>query len=365
MDARRRLLDDRVTRWENALGAVTRGRFYIGFYPLAYVATVQLLRSAMGRLSRPTGSTASSRDSARPPSAPPLRSIASCTPPAGAWPRRRPTWRTQSATSSYCRWSSAARCCWLGVQHCRGSCSRRNHAQRHRRHARISFRHRRSSRRNSALISTRWPGRPRFCSCPCSVWLKAANARSATSPTRGRCGAAERGRDWRSGHPLNRLRAHRAVGRVMARDGDTLWRPDYGLTLSARDLRILTEERHRQAQTDELTGLGNRRYLFHVLEDVLRGLRQSVDDVAKSGLPLHRPESLQGESTTPWTPGGRRITSQLGPRLNRVVPATGSVFRLGGDELAVVLVDADENRRRSRRRGHPQGDLRIPSSCRS
>jgi len=28
--------------------------------------------------------------------------------------------------------------------------------------------------------------------------------------------------------------------------------------------------------------------------------------------------------------------------LNRVVPATGSVFRLGGDELAVVLVDADE-----------------------
>jgi hypothetical protein len=27
--------------------------FYLGFYPLAYVATVQLLRNAMGRLSRP------------------------------------------------------------------------------------------------------------------------------------------------------------------------------------------------------------------------------------------------------------------------------------------------------------------------
>jgi hypothetical protein len=27
--------------------------FYIGFYPLAYVATVQLLRTALGRLSRP------------------------------------------------------------------------------------------------------------------------------------------------------------------------------------------------------------------------------------------------------------------------------------------------------------------------
>ncbi|MGH9019402.1 MAG: hypothetical protein ACRDV0_00050 [Acidimicrobiales bacterium] len=37
------------------------------------------------------------------------------------------------------------------------------------------------------------------------------------------------------------------------------------LAISARSLRIMTEERHRQANTDELTGLGNRRQLTHVL----------------------------------------------------------------------------------------------------
>jgi EAL domain-containing protein (putative c-di-GMP-specific phosphodiesterase class I) len=35
------------------------------------------------------------------------------------------------------------------------------------------------------------------------------------------------------------------------------------LTLSVRSLRLLTEKRHRQAITDELTGLGNRRQLFN------------------------------------------------------------------------------------------------------
>jgi predicted signal transduction protein with EAL and GGDEF domain len=38
------------------------------------------------------------------------------------------------------------------------------------------------------------------------------------------------------------------------------------LLLSARSLRILTEERNRQAHTDELTGLGNRRQLAMVLD---------------------------------------------------------------------------------------------------
>ncbi|MEP6641683.1 MAG: GGDEF domain-containing protein, partial [Gaiellales bacterium] len=38
------------------------------------------------------------------------------------------------------------------------------------------------------------------------------------------------------------------------------------LALSVRSLRTLTEERHRQAVTDQLTGLGNRRRLAHVLE---------------------------------------------------------------------------------------------------
>jgi diguanylate cyclase (GGDEF)-like protein len=40
-------------------------------------------------------------------------------------------------------------------------------------------------------------------------------------------------------------------------------------------------------------------------------------------------------------PAGDELLRQLGPRLIRAVGTNGSVFRLGGDELAVLLVDAD------------------------
>ena len=114
------------------------------------------------------------------------------------------------------------------------------------------------------------------------------------------------------------------------------------LTLSARDLRILTEERHRQAQTDELTGLGNRRYLFHVLETFFADYANpwtTSRNLAFLFIDLNRFKEINDSF---GHPAGDELLRQLGPRLSRVVPATGSVFRLGGDELAVVLVDADE-----------------------
>jgi diguanylate cyclase (GGDEF)-like protein len=114
------------------------------------------------------------------------------------------------------------------------------------------------------------------------------------------------------------------------------------LTLSARDLRILTEERHRQAQTDELTGLGNRRYLFHVLETFFADYANpwtTSRNLAFLFIDLNRFKEINDSF---GHPAGDELLRQLGPRLGRVVPATGSVFRLGGDELAVVLVDADE-----------------------
>jgi diguanylate cyclase (GGDEF)-like protein len=113
------------------------------------------------------------------------------------------------------------------------------------------------------------------------------------------------------------------------------------LTLSARDLRILTEERHRQAQTDELTGLGNRRYLFHVLETFFVDYANpwtTSRNLAFLFIDLNRFKEINDSF---GHPAGDELLRQLGPRLSRVVPATGSVFRLGGDELAVVLVDAD------------------------
>ena len=112
------------------------------------------------------------------------------------------------------------------------------------------------------------------------------------------------------------------------------------LTLSARDLRNLTEERHRLAQTDELTGLGNRRYLFHVLETFFSDYANpwtKSRNLAFLFIDLNRFKEINDSF---GHPAGDELLRQLGPRLIRAVPGTGEVFRLGGDELAVVLVDA-------------------------
>lgn len=113
------------------------------------------------------------------------------------------------------------------------------------------------------------------------------------------------------------------------------------LTLSARDLRVLTEERHRQAQTDELTGLGNRRSLFHVLDTFFADYANpwtNARNLAFLFIDLNRFKEINDSF---GHPAGDELLRQLGPRLIRAVPSTGSVFRLGGDELAVVLVGAD------------------------
>lgn len=114
------------------------------------------------------------------------------------------------------------------------------------------------------------------------------------------------------------------------------------LTLSARDLRLLTEERHRLAQTDELTSLGNRRHLFHVLETFFTDYADpwtTPRQLAFLFIDLNRFKEINDSF---GHPAGDELLRQLGPRLQHVVSGTnGSVFRLGGDELAVILIDAD------------------------
>ena len=113
------------------------------------------------------------------------------------------------------------------------------------------------------------------------------------------------------------------------------------LSLSARDLRLVTEERHRQAQTDELTGLGNRRHLLHVIDTYFTDFHDpwtAERSLAFLYIDLNHFKEINDSF---GHPAGDELLRQLGPRLMRAVPETGSVFRLGGDELAVLLVDAD------------------------
>jgi diguanylate cyclase (GGDEF)-like protein len=134
-------------------------------------------------------------------------------------------------------------------------------------------------------------------------------------------------------HPVTRV----ALGLATA----TLVVVGIRLSLSARDLRLVTEERHRQAQTDELTGLGNRRHLLHVIETYFTDFNDpwtAEHTLAFLYIDLNHFKEINDSF---GHPAGDELLRQLGPRLMRAVPKSGSVFRLGGDELAVLLVDAD------------------------
>jgi diguanylate cyclase (GGDEF)-like protein len=115
------------------------------------------------------------------------------------------------------------------------------------------------------------------------------------------------------------------------------------LVISLRGLRALTEERHLQAITDELTGLGNRRKLSTVFENffenhaALSG-RGQAQDLAFLFVDLDHFKEINDSF---GHPAGDQLLRQLGPRLTSVVRSSDVVVRLGGDEFAVVLVGSD------------------------
>ncbi len=115
------------------------------------------------------------------------------------------------------------------------------------------------------------------------------------------------------------------------------------LAISARSLRVMTEERHRQANTDELTGLGNRRQLTHVLETFFAGEAENAGAPRRLAFLFVDLNHFKEINDTFGHPAGDELLRQLGPRLSAVVGTLGTVVRLGGDELGVVLMDVDES----------------------
>jgi len=134
-------------------------------------------------------------------------------------------------------------------------------------------------------------------------------------------------------HPLTRV----ALGLATA----TLITVGVRLSHSARKLRLLTEERHRQAQTDELTGLGNRRHLLDVVDTYFTDFADPWTTGRRMAFLYIDLNHFKEINDSFGHPAGDELLRQLGPRLTHAVPSTGSVFRLGGDELAVILIDDD------------------------
>ncbi len=101
-----------------------------------------------------------------------------------------------------------------------------------------------------------------------------------------------------------------------------------------RALRALPETR-RQARTDELTGLTNRRAFFAAIERQLQ--RHPGRDAAVLMLDLNRFKEL---NDTLGHAAGDRLLAQLGPRLAGALRPADTLARLGGDEFAVLCPGA-------------------------
>jgi diguanylate cyclase (GGDEF)-like protein len=104
-----------------------------------------------------------------------------------------------------------------------------------------------------------------------------------------------------------------------------------GLTVVAR-----LRDSHRQAITDDLTGLGNRRFLLARLEDAIAA---SDGDVALLLIDL---DGFKELNDTLGHVAGDEVLRQIGPRLREALEEGDTLARLGGDEFAVVLDPGDE-----------------------
>ncbi|MEA2385458.1 MAG: diguanylate cyclase [Solirubrobacteraceae bacterium] len=149
-----------------------------------------------------------------------------------------------------------------------------------------------------------------------------------------------------------------AAGATLASMGRTV------LTFS--DIRRFAEVR-RQASTDDLTGLHNRRHLDRRLRERLDAAGERGASVALLVIDL---DGFKELNDTLGHRAGDLVLEQIGPRLRAVLRASDDLARLGGDEFAVVLSDAADAEPVARRIGQALGagltidgiDVRIGAS---
>jgi diguanylate cyclase (GGDEF)-like protein len=103
--------------------------------------------------------------------------------------------------------------------------------------------------------------------------------------------------------------------------------------LAFRELRTFSETR-RQAVTDDLTGLPNRRLFQRRLEESIARSRPAGDAVAVLILDLDRFKEL---NDTLGHQSGDELLRQIGPRLASVLRPVDTLARLTGDEFGIVL----------------------------
>lgn len=133
-------------------------------------------------------------------------------------------------------------------------------------------------------------------------------------------------------HPIGRVAIALAAGSLVA--------AGVRMTLSVGTLRTMTLQRHRQSMTDELTGLGNRRYLLHVF-DAYMG--ESIPVEQAMAVLFVDLDGFKEVNDSFGHAAGDHVLRQIGPRLASSLRRTDVLVRLGGDEFAVLLPGADSS----------------------
>jgi diguanylate cyclase (GGDEF)-like protein len=113
------------------------------------------------------------------------------------------------------------------------------------------------------------------------------------------------------------------------------------LSLSVRGLRSLTQERQHQSVTDHLTGLGNRRFLFDVLDAFFAERADSSVRQRRLAFLYIDLDRFKEINDSFGHPAGDELLRQIGERFRAPLRPSDALVRLGGDEFAAVLMDAD------------------------
>jgi diguanylate cyclase (GGDEF)-like protein len=126
--------------------------------------------------------------------------------------------------------------------------------------------------------------------------------------------------------------------------------------LTFRDVRALTETR-RQATTDDLTSLPNRRLLMHRAGEEIAKARDEQGSLALLIVDLDRFKEL---NDTLGHQAGDALLRQIGPRLQPVLRSTDTLARLGGDEFGLLLEAPCDEAAALRVADHVRDVLRDP-----
>jgi diguanylate cyclase (GGDEF)-like protein len=110
--------------------------------------------------------------------------------------------------------------------------------------------------------------------------------------------------------------------------------------VSLLGLRSLTEQRRRESVTDQLSGLGNRRALFQLLDAFVAQQRDPDTPERSLAFIFVDLDKFKEVNDSFGHATGDELLRQLGARLRNSLRDSDLVVRLGGDEFALALLDA-------------------------